>query len=181
MRNRALKWILLCASVLLLGAFFVSGVRQGQTADIDYLDRESLLSLAATLQESKHSLADGETLLIEGYPAPYDAKRNCFTVPQSLKTGGIDGKLAWSNARQTATLGLTPDFSGKAGALKDGTVYPLLIQQGDSYTMCSVLFSGMPAVVMLMDTDNSIFGPDNRAIAEVRVFQPGDHNEPYTV
>ena len=181
MRNRALKWILLCASLLLLGAFFVSGVRREQTADLNYLDQTSLLALTATLQESKHSLADGETLLIEGYPAPYDAKTNCFTVPQSLKTDGIDGNLSWSNAQQTATLGLTQDFRGKADALKGGTSYPLLIQQGDSYTMCSVLFSGMPAVVMLMDTDNSIFGPDNRAIAEVRVFQPGDGNEPYTV
>ena len=94
MRNRALKWILLCASLLLLGVFFVSGVRHEQTADLNYLDQTSLLALAATLQESNHSLADGETLLIEGYPAPYDAKTNCFTVPQSLKTSGIDGNLA---------------------------------------------------------------------------------------
>jgi hypothetical protein len=78
-------------------------------------------------------------------------------------------------------LNLTQDFPGKAAAIQRGTAYPLMISNDSSYCTLQVIFTGMPAVVMDMATDNTIFDSDNKAIATVRVFQPGGEAEAYTV
>ena len=172
MKKSCIKWTILCGCIALLcAALAVSAVTEKQR-DIQFAGETEFNRICAQLTQTDPPSAERGRLLMEGSPAPYDQAENCYYVPQSLETDGVDGALSWSNGGQTAVLCMDSSFPGKAEAIRSGTSFSLMIRNGSEYYVEQVVFTGMPAIVIDMETDNATFDLDSTAIASVSVFNP---------
>lgn len=172
MNGRIVKWILVFACILSLCAVFVVSASAERRTDVRFVDAAEFDALCAGLVQTQALPPTRGRLLIEGERAPFDAETNCYFVPQSLKTDGLDGAFTWSNGNRTAYLAMNPAFPGKAAALANGEAYRLLIRSGSGYYLASVVFTGLPAVVIDFESDRSTFTADTAAIASACVLDP---------
>ncbi len=172
LNGRIVKWILVLACILSLCAAFVVSASAERRTGVRFADAAELDALRADLAQMQPLPPSRGRLLIEGENAPFDAETNCYFVPQSPKTDALDGALSWSNGKQTAYLIMDPAFPGKAAALANGVAYRLLVRGGAGYYFVSVVFTGLPAVVIDFESDSSTFTADTAAIASVCVLDP---------
>lgn len=170
--GRIIKSILVIACILILCAAFVVSASAERRTAVRFVEAGELDALCAGLYLMQPLPPSRGRLLIEGERAPFDAETNCYFVPQSLKTDALDGVLTWSNGKQAAYLAMDPAFPGKAAALAGGEAYRLLVRSGSGYYVSSVVFTGLPAVVIDFESDSSTFTADTAAVASVCVLDP---------
>lgn len=174
-RGKAVLFIVLCG--LIAALFFVAlpgehdpAVKQITAAERGRLEGKSIA--AAGLIKS------ADRLLINGEAVPYSKEENAYYVSCSLQTASLP-ELFWSNGKQAAYLQIDENFD-LASAQKSGKSVPLLIVEGEKHQCASVVFTGLPTVVIDMESDSETFGPYSKAIADVTVFDPDGENG-YTV
>ncbi len=171
MNRRIIKLLVLLVCLALTGIFFVVSIRDERHCDVQFVDSETFDLFCASLTQTDVPITGG-SLMIEGYAAPYSKDDGCYYIPQSLSTDGVDGTLTWSNASETAIFDMDTSFTEKAESIRAGRAYRIMIQSDSEYYIVQAVFTGVPAISIQMESDNSTFEWDSTAIASVAIFDP---------
>lgn len=161
--------VTLTAGLIALFLFSLPRERAGEVLALSAHGQSAFLA-GKTLDET---LAGGsDRLLAEGKAAPYDAGSKTFYVPVGLSAQAALPKLSWSNGRQAAYLDLDAAADGLSDAVNSGQGFALTVTEKNAYESFTVVFTGLPAIVIDMESDTETFGPYREAIANVCVFDP---------
>lgn len=83
-------------------------------------------------------------IIFNGKKAPYDKGSNTILIPQNLDNDSWEGKLNTESGK----LYLSRDelLSDKSSAISTGHIFRLYLINGNTYSACNMVFTGMPVI-----------------------------------
>lgn len=155
-------------------------VRIGQS-----MERRSFCGVLITTQEAlDEEVADKnfvsradhaqELLLFEGCSIPYDEESNTFYITQDVETEAFEGTLTAAGSGMELYVIASAYTEDKAAAVREGHAFGIYILSETDYTMCNVVFTGLPVLALATQTEEEAENAVVYLDGAVSVWNPSD-------
>lgn len=165
MADRRIAWGIALIAALCIFLGWSGKWEESRLLGVAVADAEKLGGLCGNRQYVEKPENAAQFLCFMDKPVPYNKETNTFYIIQNADTENYEGQL-------TAPDGVTLFFEGektdKQATLEQGTQFSLWIMTKYKYTVCHLLFTGLPVVTA--DTDGGI-GTEYKE-AKVTVWEP---------
>ncbi len=173
--NRLTKWLiaLLCTG-LFVGAFALAAHSEfAPLPAIGTLSEAAYGDLVASQREvDDRAWAGG--LLLGGTRAPFDSLTNAYYVPETMDSPAFSAALTWS-ARSFAAY-FCPDalLADKTAAIRENHAFRLVVTDGRRYHYETVVFTGLPAITLHTESEQSFALGEGVPTGELCSFEPDE-------
>ena len=171
--NRLTKWLiaLLCTG-LFVGAFALAAHSEfaplpaiGTLSEAEYAD------LVAAQREVGDRTRAGE-LFIGGKGAPFDSLTNAYYVPEPMDSPAYAASLTWSARGFTAYFCPDALLADKPAAIRENHAFRLVVSDGRRYHYETVVFTGLPAITLRTESEQSFALGKGVPTGELCSFEP---------
>ena len=107
-------------------------------------------------------------VLFNGIQVPYDSGAQCCYITQSMSEKAYSGSITAADKDTEVWLLQDKNLQDKAAAVANAYRFTLYIARGDEYTVCGLIFTGLP-VVSLQDDPSQVQDEDLSG-ASVTIF-----------
>lgn len=173
--NRLAKWLiaLLCTG-LFVGAFALAAHSEFTPLPaVGALDEAEYADLVAAQREvDDRAWAGG--LLIGGKKAPFDSLTNAYYVPETMDSPAFLAALTWSARGFTAYFCPDALLNDKLTAIRESHAFRLVVSDGRRYHYETVVFTGLPAITLRTESEQSFALGEGVPTGELCSFEPDE-------
>lgn len=142
----------------------------GMLCSVRLMSEEELMQLCSDKVFVEHAENIDNLLLFNSQSIPYDEETNCFYICQNIENEEYSGTISTVSEDIDVWI-VKDDYAHKLrDAVGQGHSFSVWIAAGDSYTICNIIFTGLPVVELNTEGEigtEYIFG-------NVDVWNPSD-------
>lgn len=166
------KSIWMCSLMVLLGFVYIffKLVESLKFGSFDILALEQLEELTDGKTYVEKPLNIDDILTLRGQNPAYDAKSNTFYVGHFASERDFLSHFETKNAGYRLYIEKMDELGNVSGLMSDGKQARLWIISENTYSICNIIFSGVP--IIKIDTDESI--RSEYGMGNIVVYEPND-------
>lgn len=166
------KSIWMCSLMVLLGFVYIffELVESSKFGSFDILALEQLEELTDGKSYVEKPLNIDDILTLRGQNPAYDEKSNTFYVGHLASERDFLSHFETKNAGYRLYIEKMDDLDNVSELMRDGKQARLWIISESAYSICNIIFSGVP--IIKIDTDESI--RSEYGMGNVVLFEPND-------
>ena len=145
--------VLGCVLTIFLFCFIITFyiLDNSMFCNIMIMSEEKLMQMCSDKIFVEHADNAGNLLLFNGQSIPYDEETNCFYICQNIGNKKYSGTIT-AASKDTDIWIVKDDYVYKfEDAVKQGHSFSVWIAEKDSYTICHMIFTGLPVVALNME------------------------------
>ena len=125
----------------------------GVLCSVALKSEEKLMQMCSDKTFVEHAADAGNLLLFDGQSIPYDEESNCFYICQNMETKDYHGTITAASNNLAIWIAKDEYIHKLEDAIREGHSFAVWIAANDTYTICHIVFTGMPVVVLHTEED----------------------------
>ena len=142
----------------------------GMLCSIRIKSEEKLMQICSDKLFVEHAVNTGNLLLFDVHSIPYDEETNCFYICQNIGNEEYSGTI--TAASEDADIWIVKDeyVHELKDAVSQGHSFTVWIATKDSYTICHIIFTGLPVVALNTEGEIGL----EHLLGNIDVWNPND-------
>lgn len=146
--DKKIVWCVILMTLLCAFTLVFHIMDRGRVCNVKLESEERLLQICAGKDYIAHADNAKDLLLFENQAIPYDEASNSFYICQDIRQKEYRGTIT-AASENIAIWMLEDDYAYEfAEALRQSHSFSVWIATQDSYTICKIVFTGLPVVVL---------------------------------